>query len=181
METLPSTCTGFNTLTIPNDTVYSLKVLDGSNSNGDVTLTTEGTSDQIVNSFWMAIGSYKFFLTMNRSSDPNNKMIVLFDATSELTAFMVLVVSLTYLAFFVIAVQAVISQDYYWIKHMIYSAQFIHLISLVAVNLPPPMVYFVQVCIHLILIFIENEHLWIYRRNIFKIILLEQLQSYEDR
>lgn len=113
METLPATCPGYNLTEIPTDTQYTFTVLDGSNTNTDASLTIDGKNTQIVNSFWMTMGSYKFSVNMFKKSDPNNVMTIMYDATTELTAFMVIVVTFVYLAFFIIAVQAVISQDYF--------------------------------------------------------------------
>jgi hypothetical protein len=113
METLPITSPGYGLTELPADAKYSMTVYHGSNINTDASLTTKGKTSQIVNSFWMTMGNFKFYVNMYRTSDPSNVMTIMYDVSTELTVYMVLVVSLVYLAFLIIAVQAVISQDYF--------------------------------------------------------------------
>lgn len=89
-------------------------------------------------------GTYNCELSMHTLTSPDEKLIVYFDAEIELTWFMILVITVIYLVFLVIGIQAVISRDYFCFKHLIYSSQFIHLMSMLAVDLPPPFVYFIQ-------------------------------------
>lgn len=71
-------------------------------------------------------------------------MTVNFKANVELTWYMIFMVALIYLVYFIIGVQAIIAQDYYCFKHVVFAGQFIHLLSMLAVDLPPPFIYLIQ-------------------------------------
>ena len=81
---------------------------------------------------------------MYNGTDTNNTMTVTFKSSIELTWFMLLIITAVYLVYLIIGVQAVISKDYYCFKNLVYTGQFMHIISLLAVDLPPPFVYLVQ-------------------------------------
>jgi hypothetical protein len=83
-------------------------------------------------------------MSVYNASDSTQRMTVAFAAKVELTWTMLFIVTLLYTVYIVIGVQAVISKDYYCFKNIFFTGQFIHLVSLLAVNLPPPFVYFVQ-------------------------------------
>lgn len=83
-------------------------------------------------------------MSVYNSSDPTQKMNVDFKIEIELTWMMLGVISGIYIVYIIIGIQAIVSKDYYCFKNMVYTGQFLHLISLIAVDLPPPFVYFIQ-------------------------------------
>lgn len=83
-------------------------------------------------------------MSMYNSSTPNQIMTVQFKADVELTWYMIFMVAIIYLVYAIIGVQAIIAQDYYCFKHVVFAGQFIHLLSMLAVDLPPPFIYLIQ-------------------------------------
>jgi len=129
---------------IQSDSIFTLVAQSNGVKSTATVFDHDGVTTHRVSSFWMNTGAYDFEITMYRESNSNNKMKIIFEAEIELTAYMIGTVAMIYLVFVVIAIQAIISNDYYCFKHIVYSAQLIHLMSMLAVNLPPHMVYLIQ-------------------------------------
>jgi len=144
METLPKICPGFKQSEVLNTSIFTFQSLSGVKNNTSVVFSSKSYASHQVSSFWMDQGIYDNQLTMYNASNPNTTMTIAFKSRIELTWFMLLNMIIVYIVYIVIGVQAVISKDYYCFKNLIYTGQFIHIISLLAIDLPPPFVYFVQ-------------------------------------
>ena len=144
METLPKVCPGYNLDEISTNSIYTFQAINGDKNNTSVVFGRDDVKKQIISSFWMDQGTYESEMTMYTSDDPDKKMVVNFQSTIELTWLKLLVLVAIYSVYLVIGVHSVITRDYYCFKHIVYSGQFIHLMSMLAVDLPPPFVYFIQ-------------------------------------
>jgi hypothetical protein len=121
METLPKVCPGYNIKSIAEDAEYRFQALEGTrnstavdfNSESIAYVTSSDSDVQQVSSFWMDQGNYNCEMTMYTKTSPDQKVTVYFDMEIELTWFMILVITVIYLVFLVIGVQAVISKDYF--------------------------------------------------------------------
>jgi len=146
METLPSICPGYDQNNITNTTAFTFEALEATmaTNNTSIRYLNKSYASHQVSSFWMDQGTYDFTLTMYNQSDPDAKMSIHFQAQIELTWFMLISIIVVYIVYTVIGVHAVMIKDYYAFKNLVYTGQLIHLVALMARNLPPPFVYFCQ-------------------------------------
>ena len=107
METLPKICPGYDTNEVSVSDSVSLTVKKGSKTNSDMDFAMSGKDRFRISSFWMETGKFDVQISIT------NTTTLTFEAEYIITGYMMGIVSLIYLIFLIVAVQAFISQDYF--------------------------------------------------------------------
>jgi hypothetical protein len=138
METLPEIWKGFKTPTISSNLTF-----DFTNSKDVDSNIIEGKSIQTY-SFYLEKGQYEIDIKITDENKPNEYSLISYDLNIELSVMAIISTSITCTWLFWTVIYSAIKKDFFLLKQLIFSLQFIHLSSLSPITLTPTYAWYVQ-------------------------------------